>query len=751
MPTREAMTRALNGSGLGVTVDSALALLVHRSGLQCALVTLKDGDDQFIVALQGTSPSNRLHKGASVPWSQSLCALLQDGDPPLQVGEVTAHPAYAHVAAQYPGIVSYAGALLRAQDGSLLGSLCLIGDRAAEDGAVVDEKLLTTVASLLEDLVNREVSNQQTAERAEVAGREAREDDLTGLLNRRGWRQALDEVERRCADEGLGAVVVCLDLDGLKAVNDREGHDAGDALLRRAAAALHDAAPALGGVQDAILARLGGDEFAVLLVGASPPPAPAAAGALLAALAEAGVSAGAGAAEMHQMGGLVAAFREADRIMIADKRMRPAKPALPVIQTPLPRRLEENIDDEIVRLLNGAREIFGLDAAFVSQLSDNLQTFTHIAGDMPLGVGDTRPAEITLCHRVMAGRLPAVITDATQYDECSSLDVVVGGLIRTYLTVPVFLDDGTLFGSLCCFSAQVREDLTQDASAALRFAAHEVGLLLSRKLRTERRTRRVERAMADLLGAGGLRIALQPVIGLTNHDTLGYEALARFGDGRSPSVWFSEVADEGLSERLEIAAFDLAVSEGGGQVGPPAFLAVNLSPATLLSEQLHQRLADLQSRRPEMLAHLIIELTEHHQVLDYDVLVSALRPWRDLGMRVAVDDTGAGHSSLSHVLQLRPDIVKLDRRLITDIDRDDVRQALVASLVQFCGRMGADLVAEGVESQAELDALVTLGVPQGQGFLLGRPRLASTTLAPGAMSRVPRPRPAVDLPAWTGA
>ena len=120
-------------------------------------------------------------------------------------------------------------------------------------------------------------------------------------------------------------------------------------------------------------------------------------------------------------------------------------------------------------------------------------------------------------------------------------------------------------------------------------------------------------------------------------------------------------------------------------------------------------------------ASLVIEITEHAAVQDYDALSKVLQTHRAAGLRLAVDDAGAGYASMLHVLELRPDFIKIDLSLVRDIHVDPARQALVTSLVSFARDVDAVLVAEGVEQQAELDMLVTLGVRQMQGFLLCPP------------------------------
>ena len=129
----------------------------------------------------------------------------------------------------------------------------------------------------------------------------------------------------------------------------------------------------------------------------------------------------------------------------------------------------------------------------------------------------------------------------------------------------------------------------------------------------------------------------------------------------------------------------------------------------------------------------MVEVTEHAPVADYDALADALRGVRKRGVRLAVDDAGSGFASLRHILRLSPDIIKLDRALTSDIDRDEAREALAAALIVFADRIGSTVVAEGIEREPELLTLRSLGVPYGQGYYLARPEPL-----PVAPSEIPR-------------
>jgi EAL domain-containing protein (putative c-di-GMP-specific phosphodiesterase class I) len=224
----------------------------------------------------------------------------------------------------------------------------------------------------------------------------------------------------------------------------------------------------------------------------------------------------------------------------------------------------------------------------------------------------------------------------------------------------------------------------------------------------------VERACAD---PESLRLAFQPVVDLRRGVVSGYETLARFAGppDASPDRWFAAAALQGRSHELEARAIGLAL---GARDRLPAncFLTVNASPHALMSDELARTFAAAGS-----LDAVVVEITEQSPVDDYDELLRALLPLRAQGAMVAVDDAGAGYASLRHILSLRPDFVKVDRGLVSGLDADEAKAALIDTLGTFASRVDAWVVAEGVESPEEVDALVALGVPLGQGFGLSRP------------------------------
>ena len=211
-------------------------------------------------------------------------------------------------------------------------------------------------------------------------------------------------------------------------------------------------------------------------------------------------------------------------------------------------------------------------------------------------------------------------------------------------------------------------------------------------------------------------IALQPIVCLATGHVAGVEALARFHDGRGPDAWFHDARIAARSRDLDELTFTTALASFAA-LPSDVYLSVNAGPELLMDAAFRDRVAEADVP----LDRLVVEITEHARVPDYDLLNAALEPLRARGVRFAIDDTGAGYASLSHVLRLNPDIIKLDRDLITNLDHDRARRSLVTALVLLALDVGAAVTGEGVETAAQLATLRTLGVDQAQGYLLARP------------------------------
>jgi PAS domain S-box-containing protein len=241
------------------------------------------------------------------------------------------------------------------------------------------------------------------------------------------------------------------------------------------------------------------------------------------------------------------------------------------------------------------------------------------------------------------------------------------------------------------------------------------GALLGSSIAARRSLLRARDAIRTVVDRGTFDPVFQPIVELANRRIIGYEALTRFRDGVPPQARFASAAAVGLGPALELATLTAALREAE-RLPPDLWLSLNVSPDLVLAGE---GLRDLvrTAGRP-----IVCEVTEHAVIDDYVAFRLAMAQLE--GLRLAVDDAGAGFASFRHVLELKPAFVKLDRSLVADIDGDPVRQALMVGMSHFAKSVGCRLIAEGIETKAELVTLMELGVPLGQGYLLGRPASA---------------------------
>jgi EAL domain-containing protein (putative c-di-GMP-specific phosphodiesterase class I) len=232
---------------------------------------------------------------------------------------------------------------------------------------------------------------------------------------------------------------------------------------------------------------------------------------------------------------------------------------------------------------------------------------------------------------------------------------------------------------------------------------------------TTARRARSRRDIEDVLASPtALAIVLQPIVELATGRVAGYEALSRFRSttARSVPVWFTQARRFGLGNQLQAKAVATALAIPDRPEG--SYLSFNASPSALISPDILELL-------PDDLHDLVIEITEQEHNIEGGPLQSVLDGLRGRGARIAVDDTGAGYAGLQRMLAIKPDIIKLDKALVTGLELDPAKIALVEALVRFASRTGAQICAEGIESAAELLTLADLDVTLGQGHLLGRP------------------------------
>ncbi len=236
----------------------------------------------------------------------------------------------------------------------------------------------------------------------------------------------------------------------------------------------------------------------------------------------------------------------------------------------------------------------------------------------------------------------------------------------------------------------------------------------------------------DIVAGGRLQVVYQPIVNLDSGDILAWEALTRGpadSNFASPAVLFDFAEEVGEVFALERACRENALHEIGRlDQEQKLFLNVNphsmADPAFTPGETL--RLLARYGLRP---SDVVLEITERHSLRDFDLFHRTLEHYRSQGFLVAVDDAGAGYSGLWNIAEIRPDYIKVDQALVRDLEGHRVKRALMETFVAFAEKIGCRLIAEGIETEAELATLMRLGVHYGQGFHLRRPAYPKPGLA----------------------
>lgn len=573
------------------------------------------------------------------------------------------------------------------------------------------------------DLVALAIANAETQARL-IA--QAAHDPLTGLANHRTFFERLDVEVRRARRHGHRLSMVMFDIDHFKRVNDRHGHLAGDGVLVECAARLAASARA-----EDTLARIGGEEFALLLPESDARAAWLAGERARRAIADAPfpqvgrLTVSAGVAELRQDMSVMELFRRADAAlywakdhgrnvcMLHAPEQEAALGARPATQAA---RLASGVG----RLVALAHQQLALTTTVLIEFCGSTLVIRHVAGEV--GVFGLRAgAEVTLDDgaraRMVDGSLPHVVRDAQRERVIRQLPLPETEEIGAYMGVPVTLPNGELYGMLCCLSRRAEPGLSAGDLRMLRIVAGILAEELEFADRAERTSELTRDGLRGVLTGESLNIVLQPIVALATGRVVAVEALSRFSaePPRPPAAWFADAAALGLAVELDLLAIRSALAHLN-KVPKGVRLSLNASPATLCTPEFIEVLASTPGER------LAIEITEHAPVDDYTALRTVLSGLRSRGTQLMVDDAGAGFSSFRHILDLKPDVIKLDLSLTRDIDTDPLRRALAASLVAFAHEIGATIVAEGIETAEELEVLLALGVTHGQGYLLARPK-----------------------------
>ena len=392
--------------------------------------------------------------------------------------------------------------------------------------------------------------------------------------------------------------------------------------------------------------------------------------------------------------------------------------SMPSMPTPLTIPIDSE-EQSLKDAIGVIRTYLGMDVAFIAEFCEGNRVFRYVDAtdpDSPIQVGKADPLEQTYCQRIVDGRLPQLIHDSAKVPGAAELAVTQEHKIRAHISVPIVLQNGEVYGTFCCLSHVADWSLNKRDLDVMRAFADLTAKRIDREISSRRQNDEIFSRIHSVLDSDELTILYQPIYDINEYKVTGFEALSRFNlnPPQPPEQWFSDAVKVGQGVDLEIRAIKKGL-EALDQLPEDMYISVNASPDTILSEQFNALFKDLP------LARVLVEITEHVSIAEYSVLGELIRPLREQGLQIAVDDAGAGFASFRHILSLAPDVIKLDTSIIRNIHKDKLRRALTSALIAFAREIDCKLIAEGVESESELEVLLELGVKNAQGFLLARP------------------------------
>jgi len=379
----------------------------------------------------------------------------------------------------------------------------------------------------------------------------------------------------------------------------------------------------------------------------------------------------------------------------------------------------DTIDIKLNILLSIIRKHLGMSVSFISEFVDGERVFRYLDTENKnshIKVGDSDPLDETYCKKIVDNKLTNVICDTSKNIITSKLDVTDKLSIGSYLGVPITLSSGEVYGTFCCYKNCPDNTLNQNDLSYLRVISEIASNYIEENIASKNIHRESKKRIQSVLDEDKIIIHYQPIFNIQTNQIAGFESLSRFNTEtyRTPDIWFKEASQVGMGEKLEIAAIVKAI-KGLNELDSNTYISVNTSPEYILNGAIANVLQNIDTNR------IVLEITEHSPVSSYSDLRLALEPLRKKGVRLAIDDAGAGYSSFQHILELEADIIKLDISLTQNIHSEPRKYLLAKALCAFAKSIKCTIIAEGIETDEELNSLRGLGIDLIQGYLLGRP------------------------------
>lgn len=380
---------------------------------------------------------------------------------------------------------------------------------------------------------------------------------------------------------------------------------------------------------------------------------------------------------------------------------------------------DTSIDSKLSKLLSLVRKHLNMEVAFISQFIENERVFKFVdnqTSNTAVQVGNADIMCETYCQKIADNKLSSVIKDTHTHPITKVMPVTERLNIGSYIGVPITLSCGGVYGTFCCYKSDLDDSLNDRDLSFLKIISEIATELIEKKIHNDILHRDAKTAIKDVIEKNKITIYFQPIFNLKTNKLSGFEALSRFfiEPYKTPDIWFKEASELSLGESLEMLAIQNTLNCIHKFDGT-AYISINTSPEHILTGALAKTLQHTDCSK------IILEVTEHSPILDYEAMRNALKPLREKGIKLAIDDVGAGFSSFQHILELEADIIKLDISLTQNINKDRRKFLLAKALCGFAKAINCSIVAEGIETQEEITALRKLGVDNAQGYFIGRP------------------------------
>lgn len=329
--------------------------------------------------------------------------------------------------------------------------------------------------------------------------------------------------------------------------------------------------------------------------------------------------------------------------------------------------------------LEAARVHLNMDVAYVSETCPDHVAFQHVSGaqaDDVIKAGLKIPTDHIFCDKIAQGGSPCVVEDVADRPEISDLPFIKDAKVASFVVVPIRVSAGNHYGTFCCYSHVPRHDLSKRDIATIAMFAKLTTQTLNQHFEAQHEINMLKNQLVDVIRDDALSIHLQPIVSLSDGRPMAAEALSRFSvrAGLGPEWWFDQAQRTNMQIELEVKAISLALAHLH-ELPPTAYLSVNASPSTVASPLFMETIRGVPTDR------LLVELTEREIIVETPELMQALRILREKRIGIAIDDVGAGYAGLHTIVSLRPNVLKLDRSLVSQIYACTVKQSLTKAMV----------------------------------------------------------------------